>query len=201
LLSRCVSDSYWLFTLIAILQRPVWESPNSSSPTVLGNTGFGSLTQAGSVNALLGDGGADVPLTPEPDTTWPSATELVVVPGTSKVTLSIQCPLLRAVLQDAFENIRISLLFINAFPDAAAIPTVIRTALITSAKSHNRASDILKRLLRDENYMASMARLVSHNFKFDVTMVTDTFDSHGRGSLSSEGKSKSAASQSYGPHF
>ena len=143
----------------------MWDSPVCSPGTVSGSTG---LTQGDSVNMALGgsDGGADVPfMLDQPDTTWPSATELVVVPGTSKVTLTIQCPLLRSVLQDTFENLRISLLFSNAFPDAAAIPTVIRTALITSAKSHNRASDILKRLLRDQDYMARMARLVSPKFQ------------------------------------
>ncbi|KAF8481854.1 hypothetical protein DFH94DRAFT_681197 [Russula ochroleuca] len=146
------------------LERPVWESPICTSGTISGSTGFSSVTQADGVNTSPegSGGGADAPLVPDqPDTMWPSDTELIVVPGMNKVTLTIQCPLLCLVFQDAFKNLRVSLLFNNAFPDAAVIPTFIRMALITSAKSHNRASDILKWLLCDEVYMAQMACLNS----------------------------------------
>jgi hypothetical protein len=137
------------------------------------------VTQADGVNTSPegSGGGADAPLVPDqPDTMWPSDTELIVVPGMNKVTLTIQCPLLCLVFQDAFKNLRVSLLFNNAFPDAAVIPTFIRMALITSAKSHNRASDILKWLLCDEVYMAQMACLVSCMIsnRMRLTLLTAT---------------------------
>jgi hypothetical protein len=86
----------------------MWESPICTSGTISGSTGFSSVTQADGVNTSPegSGGGADAPLVPDqPDTTWPSDTELIVVPGTNKVMLTIQCPLLRLVFQDAFENL------------------------------------------------------------------------------------------------
>ena len=63
----------------------MWDSPICSPGTVSGSTG---LTQGDSINMALGssDGGADVPLMlDQPDTTWPSATELVIVSHQEKL--------------------------------------------------------------------------------------------------------------------
>ncbi|KAH9177872.1 hypothetical protein EDB89DRAFT_2064251 [Lactarius sanguifluus] len=44
-------------------------------------------------------------------------TDLVFVEGTTKIMLTSQRPLIRAIAQDAIENLRASMLFRNAFPD------------------------------------------------------------------------------------
>ena len=43
--------------------------------------------------------------------TWPTETDLLVVPGTNRVTLSVQLPTMRLVLQDTFEFVWASLVF------------------------------------------------------------------------------------------
>ncbi len=94
---------------------------------------------------------------------WPSDTDLVSVPGTKRLALTIQCPPVRTIIQDAFENIRAFLLFDHSFPDAVSIPTVVRRCLISAAaESRNpRAPDILARLTQDDEYMDRLSRLVS----------------------------------------
>ncbi len=93
---------------------------------------------------------------------WPTDTDLIYVSGTTKVMLTAQCPVMRTVIQDAFENVHASLLFNCAFPDASVIPSIIRGALVLAAWSNLlRASDIHARLQADNKYLAKMSRLVS----------------------------------------
>jgi hypothetical protein len=105
-----------------------------------------------------------------PDTTlmetsvprWPAMTDLCTVPGTNRVTLSVQPPLLRLIIQDAFEHVHASLLFGHAFPDPTATIAAIKDALRSAADSHRpTASPIHNRLLLDDVYMTQMSRLVS----------------------------------------
>jgi hypothetical protein len=99
---------------------------------------------------------------PENAVVWPSDTELIYVAGTTKVMLTAQRPVMRTVIQDAFENVHASLLFNCAFPDASVIPSIIRDGLVAAAWSNvPRASNIHGRLLVDEEYIAKMSRLVS----------------------------------------
>ena len=94
-------------------------------------------------------------------TMWPADTD-VIFSGTHKVTLNLQLPLMREIILDAFENVRVSLLFTDAFPDAVAALAVVRVGLVAAATERvPRASDIYKRLLCDADYMAKMIRLVS----------------------------------------
>ena len=93
---------------------------------------------------------------------WPAETDLIFVPGTTRVMLTAQRPLLRSVIHDAFERVRLYLLFNNAFPDAVTILSMTRDSLITAAESRERASGIHQRLLHDEGYVTNMIRLVSH---------------------------------------
>jgi len=94
---------------------------------------------------------------------WPSDTDLVSVPGTNRLTLTIQGPPVRAIIQDAFENIRAFLLFDHSFPDPVSIPSAIRGCLIgAAAESCNpRALDINRRMTEDDEYMNRLSRLVS----------------------------------------
>jgi hypothetical protein len=94
--------------------------------------------------------------------TWPVETDLIFVPGTMRVMLTAQRPLMRSVIHDAFERVRLYLLFNNAFPDAAIILSMTKDSLITAAESHERALSIHQRLLHNEQYVTNMIRLVSH---------------------------------------
>jgi hypothetical protein len=94
--------------------------------------------------------------------TWPVETDLIFVSGTTKVMLTAQRPLMRCVIHGAFDEVRVSLMFSNAFPDAVTVLSMTRDALVTVAESRERSSSIHQRLLNDEGYVASMIRLVSH---------------------------------------
>jgi hypothetical protein len=97
------------------------------------------------------------------NTEWPFDTELIVSLGTNKVMLTIQHPLICMILHNTFENLRVSLLFKHAFPDAILIPTFISSALIAATKVHRvRVLNIYKHLSCDESYLVQMACLVSN---------------------------------------
>jgi hypothetical protein len=108
-------------------------------------------------------GGGDAAGPSPPLAMWPSDTDLVSVPGTNRLTLSIQCPPVRAIIQDTFEHIRAFLLFDNSFPDTVSIPTTLKRCLISAAaESRNpRALDIHRRLTQDDEYLDRLSRLVS----------------------------------------
>lgn len=87
--------------------------------------------------------------------------------------LTIQRPLVRVIIQDAIENLRASLLFINAFPGPACAVTFIRDALITAASQNGPAAiPVHMRLLQDEDYMAKIVSLVSNIGHFMMTSFT-----------------------------
>jgi hypothetical protein len=96
-----------------------------------------------------------------PDAVWLANTEFIYVAGTTRVNLTAQLPVMRTVIQDAFEEVRASMLFNCAFLDASAIPTILKEALIAAALSHvPRSSNIYSRLMMDDEYAAKMSRLV-----------------------------------------
>jgi hypothetical protein len=93
---------------------------------------------------------------------WPADTELVSVTGTNKVLLTIQSPVMRTVFHTSFEHLRVSLLFIHAFPDPSLARSMASEAIAIAAHSHLPTSlNIHMRLQRDEEYMTKMCRLVS----------------------------------------
>ncbi|KAI9439729.1 hypothetical protein H4582DRAFT_2075103 [Lactarius indigo] len=67
--------------------------------------------------------------------TWPSNTDLSFAPGSTRLMLTAQRPLVRAVIQEAIENVRAAMMFNDAFPNLARAFTFIRDALITAAYS------------------------------------------------------------------
>jgi len=96
--------------------------------------------------------------------TWPAETDIVVNPITNRVTLTTQHPLLRTVIQEAIENLRASLLFDDAFPNAIVTPLAIRECLM-SAADNPKALMVKMRLTSDERYLTTMIRLVSLSFQ------------------------------------
>ena len=112
-----------------------------------------------------GSGGSTTDISPvsgPPVTTWPSDTDIIFTPGTKKMMLTIQLPLMRSVMQDAFEHVRFYLLFNHVFPDAVAALAAVKAALASAASgsANPRAWGIYNRLQSDEEYASKMIRLV-----------------------------------------
>ena len=113
--------------------------------------------------------------------TWPSDTDIIFAPGTNKILLTIQLPLMRSVLQDAFEHVRFYLLFDHAFPDAVVALEAVKAALASAANgsANPRARNIYNRLMSDEEYAFKMIRLVrSRLFSRPLSNVVDPAHSH-----------------------
>ena len=109
-----------------------------------------------------------VPLTlhPEPvatemTSTWPDKTDLCFPPGGTKVMLTIQRLLVRAIIQDSIEILRASLMFENAYPDSVQSLVFVWRALVTAAQRRLPATlSIHNRLLQDNEYISKIAPLV-----------------------------------------
>ena len=93
---------------------------------------------------------------------WPVETDLIFVPGTTRVLLTQQSPVMHSIIQDAFENTQVYLMFSNAFPDVIIIPSITRDALVAAAKHRQSTSRIYQHLLNDEQYVIDMSPLVSY---------------------------------------
>jgi hypothetical protein len=98
---------------------------------------------------------------------WPTETDLIFPHGSNKVMLTSQCPVVRAVIQDAIERTRASLMFSTAFPDLFEILDHIGEALVLAAE-HNEATDIGRRLVHDHMYNINMTRIVSPSIFFMI---------------------------------
>ena len=93
---------------------------------------------------------------------WPTDTNVIYHSGSNKLPFALQGPLLRGVLQDAFEILRATLLLDHAYPDAIVMPLIIRDSLLTAAeKQRPRAAAIRKRLMDDVEYLTTLVHLVS----------------------------------------
>lgn len=104
-------------------------------------------------------------VTPAKKFTWPANTNLVFPPNITKVMLTHQSLLFRAIMQDAFNNIRLTLLFQHAFPGLALSQAYARDALLAAAEAHRPgATAIYRRLQHDANYLADITPLVSFSF-------------------------------------
>ena len=127
-----------------------------------GSTTSTTGTTQASNDATSHECGAAVPdATPQVDHQWPPETDIVLFPGTNKILLTLQTTLMRSIFQDAFEHLRVSLLFIHAFPDPALTCSMISEALGAATQSHlPRAGIIRNRLELDEDYIVKMSRLV-----------------------------------------
>jgi hypothetical protein len=109
------------------------------------------------------------PSTPKP--IWPSDTEIALFPGTNKILLTLQSVLMREIFQDSFEHLRVSLLFIHAFPDPCLTHSMTSEALTAATRSRMpRSFNIQMRLQVDEEYMSKMCRLVS---PFDIASTSN----------------------------
>ena len=103
----------------------------------------------------------NVAATPGPSDHWPSKTDIIYPPGSNKIMLTVQHPLLKAVFQDAFERIHVAMVFHNAFTNAYKTAEMITESLITAAELNKRATNIHNRLVVDSDYSTTMTCLVT----------------------------------------
>jgi hypothetical protein len=153
----------FLPTLISCLQRPQWVDPIASGATVAGV----------SVDTVPGGRPIGTSVNSGSQFVWPTETDLIYVPGTMKVMLTLQSPLIRTVLQDGIENLRASLLVEHAFPEPSLQVLFIRKNLIGAARSHlPRANNMHRRLLVDDAYLDKLSRLVSNSPSNMIDLIT-----------------------------
>jgi len=128
------------------------------------STHYSSVVQAddAAILQVVNSGPVDNTVVSEqPQTDWATETELIFFPGTRRVMLTVQRPLMRTVIQDAFEQVQKALMFHNAFPDTYVALDFTRDALLIAAECHKQAMNIYNRLVVDADYMNIMTRLVS----------------------------------------
>jgi len=129
------------------IERPVWNDNVNSASVKPNNAEHDNMPQEHP--AIAHDLGL---------VKWPTETDLIFPHGSNKVMLTSQCPVVRAVIQDAIERTRASLMFSTAFPDLFEILDHIGEALVLAAE-HNEATDIGRRLVHDHMYNINMTRI------------------------------------------
>ncbi|KAN0102463.1 hypothetical protein V8E52_011919, partial [Russula decolorans] len=104
-----------------LVKRAIWESSPPDVGSVAANVA--SVTASDDVATSQEDiRGSDAPTDPvitsgSSEPSFPAETELLFVSGSNKIMLTVQCPLMRAVFQEAFERIRANMVFKNVFPN------------------------------------------------------------------------------------
>jgi hypothetical protein len=90
-------------------------------------------------------------------------TDLVFLEGSTKLLLTNQRPIIRAIVQDAIEHLRCSLLVRNAFPDPVIAFAFTKDALRLAAERCDKpgGSIIQFRLQEDDEYITKLVSLVS----------------------------------------
>jgi hypothetical protein len=104
--------------------------------------------------------GQEVPLKP----IWPVDTNLILGSGSSsnKLNLSVQTMMVRIVVGEAIDNVQVTLLFHNAFPDSATAATsLIEDCLLAMAEKHKQGPlSVYDQLRGDHEYMKKLVGLV-----------------------------------------
>jgi hypothetical protein len=71
---------------------------------------------------------------------WPTDTDFFFLPGSNKLHLSSQKPLVHLVVGDVIENVQATLLTQNAFPEGTkAASSLVENCLLAVAEQHNPA--------------------------------------------------------------
>ena len=110
----------------------------------------------------------------ESSSVWPTDMDLQLILRSNRLMLTMQNPLIQAVIQNTFDNVRGSILFEHAFLDVVLALSFIHDALISAAARYGPAAgSIHMRLKKDTEYMTKIVPLVSkRNFKDDITNIT-----------------------------
>jgi hypothetical protein len=100
--------------------------------------------------------------TPPAPTLPSNDTDLIFIPGTNRLILSAQRPLIRVIIQDTIENLRVYLLFKNAFPRPVQSIKFIRDSIVAAAEKYQPGSSaIVARINANDHYLSLMTRLVN----------------------------------------
>ena len=105
-------------------------------------------------------------LHPEPvanvsTSTWPEEMELCFAPGGTRVMLTIQCWLVRIIIQDSIDILQATLIFENAFLESPQSLQFAHHALVSVAEKQLPATlSIHTQLLQDDGYIAKITPLV-----------------------------------------
>jgi len=103
------------------------------------------------------------PVVPQPPPVTENEVQLVLVPDTNALMLTMQHLLLCLVIWDLFNILRILLMFVNAFPNTPLAVQFVKDILLHSALNHTpRAANIYQQLLTNEEYIHKIVPLVSH---------------------------------------
>jgi len=86
--------------------------------------------------------------------------------------ITIQCPLMRTIIQDAIEILRASLMFENAYPDGVHTCAFVQCSLVTAAQKRCPAtSSIHTHLLQDEEYISKIIPVVCSTLQSEIYKV------------------------------
>jgi hypothetical protein len=114
-------------------------SVSTATASLVADIGNISASQGGS-------GGNEVDAFPHPNPpcSWLNETDIVFIPGMTRIMLTQQHPVLHTVLQDSFEKLKVYLLLTSSFPNAVSLLSVLRDCLISAATNsqYPLASDI-----------------------------------------------------------
>ncbi|KAN0138015.1 hypothetical protein V8E53_004186 [Lactarius tabidus] len=87
-------------------------------------------------------------------------TDLVFANGSNKLMLTNQHPIICAIVRDATELLRASLVFTNAFPDPVLAFNFAKQALLSAAQNNSSGVNVLSQL-QDEDELEYVAKLVT----------------------------------------
>ena len=145
-----------------------------NAPTPTGGTSSGSappvstLSEGDNTETSSQEGGRSTAMA-NWGPSWAANTHLVFNPGSNKVMLTNQLPLIRTTIQDAFDSLQATLLFENAFPDPNLMVLFLRKTLVGTARSClPNMVNIYNWLLLDDAYMDKLMRLVSDSTLKDM---------------------------------
>jgi len=125
--------------------------------------------------------------------TWPSKTDLVFPHGSTRLSLSLQSPLIHLVVQDAINHVQASLLLDHTFPEGLKKVKLICGCLLAAAVKHRPSSSTVHaQLLGDSDYASLMIRMVCSTF-LEILLLNLSCCSHMFGFHCSRVKPRSSA--------
>lgn len=123
---------------------------------------------------------------------WPAKMNLYFILGTTRIILRSQQLTVHLVIGDGIDNLRVSLVFVNAFPDGAHTLEFIRKGLLSATEGQGvTAAAIHQRLQDDEAYYSAIAPTGKHQLVTDF--ISNVLQSCKLISHSSGPKSKTLA--------
>lgn len=136
---------------------------SSQAGSALGVSGQHIPTTSTPAEPPLDVSGQDIPTTCIP-AELPMVTgdvsDLVFSPGTRRIKLTMQHPLVQLVIRTSFENLYSLLVSINAFPDGAISVRFVKEALLRAALKYTPGTaSIHRRLMNEHDYFCTILPL------------------------------------------